>query len=59
VALLYGARGTFPRAVIDGARAHAIGLGLDVVGQAQVVGNLSHWAGMFRWPSGGVKRYCR
>ena len=34
-------------------------LGIDVGRQALVFRNLRHSAGMFRWPSGGVKRYCR
>ena len=34
-------------------------LGIDVGRQAPVFRNLPHWAGMFRWPSGGVKRYTK
>jgi hypothetical protein len=34
-------------------------LGIDVGRQALVFRNLPHWPGMFRWRSGGVKRYCR
>src|SRR5207249_8478284 len=35
------------------------GLSVDVGRQEGFVRNLSHWAGMFCWRSGGVKRYCR
>ena len=33
-------------------------LGIDIRGQDLVVRDLSHRVRMFRWPSGGVKRYC-
>src|SRR5262249_61878392 len=35
------------------------GLRIDVGRQEALFRDLPHWAAMFRWRTGGVKRYCR